>query len=145
MTFFSALNFLSPIVHPCVPRKWYKRKERKILSMLSNYLYFIAQRGLKAMVTGLDEVNKCHQCSPHKCREMPTVKLQALPLKSHVTRPRHRSPWECFGSRVTVARGEYPAPPNNRNTCAKGRKTPTENHWPFQVMGVRRRANHSAL
>ena len=91
---------------------------------------------LKAMVTGLGEVNKCHQCSPHKCREMPTVKLQALPLKTHVTRPRHRSPWECFGSRVTVARGEYPAPPNNRKTCAKGRKTPTENHWPSKLWGL---------
>lgn len=27
-------------------------------------------------------------------------------MKSHVARTRHRSPWECFGSQVTAARGE---------------------------------------
>ena len=72
------------------------------------------------MAKGLGEVNQCYQCFPHKCRVMPTAKLQALALKSHVTRPRHRSPRECFDSRVTAARGECPAPINNRNLCAKG-------------------------
>ena len=42
-------------------------------------------------------------------------------MKQHVTRPRHRNPWECFGIRVIAARGEYPAPLNNRNFCAKRR------------------------
>ena len=97
--------------------------------------------GLKAMIIGPSGVNKCHQCYPRKCWEMPTVNPKALPLKSYVTRPRHRSPWECSGSRVTAARGECPAPLNNRNLCAKGKKTPTENHWPSRL-GVGRGANN---
>ena len=32
-----------------------------------------------------------------------------------------------------MARGECPAPLHNRNLCAKGRKTPTENHWPSRL------------
>ena len=28
--------------------------------------------------------------------------------------------------------GECPAPLNNQNPCAKGRKTPTESHWPSE-------------
>ena len=86
-------------------------------------------------------ISKCLQCSPHKCRVMPSVKLYALPLKSHVTRPRHRSPWECFGSRMTAARGGCPAPLNNRNPCTKGTKTPTKNRWASRLE-VGRWANH---
>ena len=43
------------------------------------------------------------------------------------------SPWECFGNRVTAARGESPRPLNNRSPYATGRKTPTENHCPSRL------------
>ena len=62
-----------------------------------------------------------------------TVKLQALPVKSHVTVPRPSSPWECFGSQVTAAKGECLEPLNNRNPCAEERKTTGPPAWGLGV------------
>ena len=56
---------------------------------------------------------KCHQCFPHK--EMPTVKQRLC----HWSRMSHVlvtvTPGNAYSSWATAARGEYPAPSNNRN------------------------------
>ena len=48
-----------------------------------------------------------------------------------------RQPSESVKRRV-------PAPLNNWTPCAKGRKTPTEHHWPSRL-GIGRRANTSPI
>ena len=125
-------------------------KPPRFVSALMIYGHFLSaftlhhceRWGLNAMVTGLrGEVSKCHQCSPHKCRVMPTVKLQALRMKSHIIRPRHRSLWDGFGSRVKAARGECSAPLNNWNPCAI-QKTIGSPGWglgvgPITILGKR--------
>ena len=86
------------------------------------------------MVIGLSEVNKCHQCFPHKCWEMPTVKQRLC----HWSRMSHVlvtvTPGNAYSSWATAARGEYPAPLNNRNPWQReSRPHAREKLWSFRL------------